>query len=240
MEPLSMNDVETFEARTTGWYDDYGNPESVNTRAQTEMAAVREQAQLKGISLITDASLREYESQWRERRDKEGATSGALLEADKLVLEQRIGDAIEKAATLPSASEQYGASTTTYLQAQMLDEMRHARALREIDGLTRAQLRDRYLATRDDDESARAFVRLVESAVLGQSVDRLGLKDDPDHDVIAVRGLFEAVNARRATRVPEWLVDARARVTKAWTLKMAFALGHLRAGRGIAHTRGVA
>jgi hypothetical protein len=231
---LSLNDVEQLEGRATVWYDTFARPEAADTAAAQEMDKVRQETSRAGISLVTDESLKDYEARWRQQRDRDGATEGATLEMDMKVLDQRIAQAIESASVLKSAAEQYGASTTNYLMAQLLDEQRHARALQEISGLTRRELRDRYLATRDDDESNRAFLRLVESSVLGKSTARLGLVDEPDHDVTAVSQLYQAVDERRSKRVPAWLHEARARVGKIRTVKLEFVLGHLRSGRGIA------
>ena len=38
---------------------------------------------------------------------------------------------------------------------------------------------------------------------------QLVLRDDPDHDAIAMMRLRDAIAARQAARVPRWLTDAR-------------------------------
>jgi hypothetical protein len=152
------------------------------------------------------------------------------------LLKARVNDEIAANETLKSASQQYGGGTSTYLMARLLDEQMRVSARQELSGLTRTQITENvYNKLRDDDEGANAMLRLIENAVVTKTLDRLGLKDDPMSDAVAIGKLTKMVEARRKARVPAWLFEAKARLENESTTTFAFSMSHLRRGRGIAY-----
>jgi hypothetical protein len=231
-EIVNLNDVEVLEQRAQEWHDSRASSEAADDKSEHEMQRVRAEHSRGGISLATDAALAEYEETWRKNFDRETLASGSTLEFDLDVASQRIADRITASEELKAPQEAHGVGTQNFLLGSILEELQVARIRGDLTGLTRQQLVDAYTEWKDDRDTTR--VRLLETAVLSNGLQKLGVKDDPATDALAVTRLRNAVTERRRKRVEPWLYEAQERLSRIKSQRLDFTMRHLRSGRGIA------
>jgi hypothetical protein len=231
MEPLTAQQIEGL----TKWTDQAlrfattVNAEAAEAKVGERLAEVRQKFSMNGLDSTPAEVLDAHDAHAREQWDREASAAGVVIETELAAAAAVLDDRIAAAKVLPATVEPLAARTERQLEE--LTALLIGRELRaRFEQMTRREALDLYARADEETQPGRRRVTYLEA-----EWSSTAFRDDPEADAIVISQWHAARDARQLKRVPEELLEWRARVQRAQSyVGFTETLRHLRSGRGIA------